>query len=249
MVSEIGATELTPPPESGRIYTASRRVRLGDVSPQGLARLDAVARYLQDVARDDSADAAFSDPMAWVVRRTLIEVAWAPRFQEMLELATWCSGFGGRWAERRTRIRGDGGAAVDASSVWVHIDSDTGRPRRLGEEFHGVWGVAAAGRRVSARRLLDSAPGPGATRLRWLTRAADLDVMRHMNNAAHWVAVVEAMDRLGAAPLRLRAELEHNAAIGSEDDAVLWGCSIAGGVDVWMIVDGSGATAARVRPL
>ena len=248
-VIEIGATTLPSPPAAGRMFCAARRVRLGDVSPRGRTRLDALARYLQDVARDDSGDADFPDPMAWVVRRTLIEVRTAPRFQERVELATWCSGFGGRWAERRTRIRGEQGAVVDAVSTWVHIDWDTGSPRRLPEEFHDVWGMAAAGRKVSARLVLPADPGPSAAPVGWSMRACDLDVMSHMNNAAHWAAVVEAADRLGLTLAGYRAELEHISPIGPHGDLRLWAESADGGADVWLTVDGATATAARVRPL
>lgn len=246
---EIGATVLNPPPVSGRIFTSGCRVRLGDVSPGGRARLDALARYLQDVARDDSADADFPDPMAWVVRRTLIEVASPPRFEEQLELATWCSGSGGRWAERRTRIRGDGGASVDAASTWVHIDARTGAPRRLPEAFYEVWGAASAGRRVSARLVLPATPAAGSDEVGWSLRAVDLDVMGHVNNAAHWAALVEAMARVEVAPGSLTAELEHIAAVEPGRDVGLWAQGSGGGADVWLTVDGAAATAARVRPV
>ena len=246
---EIGATVLSPPPLGGRVFTAACRVRLGDVSPRGRARLDALARYLQDVARDDSADADFPDPMAWVVRRTLIEVACPPRFQEQLELATWCSGFGGRWAERRTRIRGDRGGSVDAASTWVHIDARTGAPRRLPEAFFEVWGQAAAGRRVSARLILPATPAAGSTDIGWSVRAVDLDVMGHVNNAAHWAALVEAAARLDVATGPLTAELEHLAAIEPDRDVGLQAAGSGGGADVWLTADGATATAARVRPL
>jgi hypothetical protein len=61
-------------PGPGRQFTTRRRVRLGDATPKGRLRLDAVARYLQDVANDDTRDADWSDPHWWVVRRTVIDV-------------------------------------------------------------------------------------------------------------------------------------------------------------------------------
>ncbi len=124
-MSEPGASVLVPRPSSGRVVVGERRVRLADVDPTGRARLDALARYLQDAARDDSSGTDLENSMGWVVRRTLIEVRQAPRLEESMELATWCSGYGGRWAERRTEIRGDRGAVADSSTVWVHVDSTT----------------------------------------------------------------------------------------------------------------------------
>ena len=46
-------------PESGRRFSVVRKVRLGDVTPKGRLRLDAVARYLQDIATDDSLDGGY----------------------------------------------------------------------------------------------------------------------------------------------------------------------------------------------
>jgi hypothetical protein len=58
----------------GREFTARRRVRLGDATPNGRLRLDALARYLQDVSNDDTRVSEWSDPHWWVVRRTVIDV-------------------------------------------------------------------------------------------------------------------------------------------------------------------------------
>ena len=110
------------------MFEGARRVRLADVSPAGRLRLDAAARFLQDLSADDTADAALPDAEAWVVRKTVIEVAAFPRYLEPLELATWCSGTGSHWAERRISIRGERGGAIEAATTWVHIDLASGPP-------------------------------------------------------------------------------------------------------------------------
>ena len=67
--------DLVPVPAVGRVaHGGRRRVRLGDASPGGRLRFDALVRYLQDVANDDTREAGFDDVMGWVVRRTAIEV-------------------------------------------------------------------------------------------------------------------------------------------------------------------------------
>src|SRR6478672_9106154 len=93
---------LIPVPVRGRRFVGHRTVRLADASPAGRLRLDAVARHLQDVADDDARDAGLGQDGTWVVRRTVVEVHRAPVFREALELTTFCSGVGSRWAERRT---------------------------------------------------------------------------------------------------------------------------------------------------
>lgn len=221
MSTEVGAAFITPRPGQGRVFEAGRRVRLGDISPDGKVRFDALARYLQDIARDDSADAEYPDPMAWVVRRTLIEASHFPRFQEWLELSTWCSGFGSRWAERSTEIRGDRGSVVHAVSVWVHVNPGSGMPMKLSDMFHRTWGASAAGRRVSARLVLPQEPSPQSKRLNWTLRVSDLDVMNHMNNAAHWSALVEAAARLGVRGNRTAARSDGIATAGPGAAAAL----------------------------
>ena len=196
--------ELVPLPASGRRYTREREVRLGDAAMDGRARLDALARYLQDVANDDARDAIGADAAAWVVRKTTIDVMAWPRFQEPLALTTFCGGTGGRWAERRTTITGRDGGHVEAASLWVHIDMQTGRPVPLPASFLDAFGDACGGRKVSGR-LVHPGPSAGAAHRDWSFRNTDFDVMGHVNNAAYWVVAEEVLAR----PAPARYELEY----------------------------------------
>jgi acyl-ACP thioesterase len=247
---------LVPIPARGRTFTRSRRVRLGDVSPNGRMRLDALARFVQDVSNDDTVDAGLRDDMAWVVRRTVVEVLDEARLREELQLTTFCGGVGGRWAERRVSIRGEHGAHIETATLWVHLDMATGRPIPLPSQFHDLYGEAAAGRTVRARLRHDSPPGDAGawtSQAPWSLRFSDFDVMDHVNNAVSWAALEE--ERAGRKHLRapVRAEVEYRDAI-ERDDAVL---RVAldhegGGLSSWL-VDASDPTrvftSARVLPL
>lgn len=248
-MAEPGAAVLLPRPAAGRVFEAGRRVRLAEVDPTGRCRLDALVRHLQDVARDDSADSGLGDTMNWIVRRTMLEVAQPPRFQEWLELATWCSGYGGRWAERRTQVRGDAGATVEAVTVWVYVDAETGRPARLPDDFFTIWGDTAAGRTVSARTTLPARWPDDAHDEPWAVRLADLDVVGHVNNAAQWMAVEEALDHAGWDHGPVRAELEHGPGVERDTEVRLRWTAVDGGVDTWLTTDGVAGSVARVRPL
>ena len=58
MTADLPATELPERPATGRVVVRTRPVRLGDVDERGRLRLDATARYLQDIATDDVNDAS-----------------------------------------------------------------------------------------------------------------------------------------------------------------------------------------------
>ena len=135
-------------PGSGRVFRSSRRVHLGDVDAAGTVRLEALARFLQDVATDDADDAQLSEARGvWVLRSSDLEIVSTPVYHEAVELATFCSGTGPRWAERRTRLQGDRGAFVDAAGLWVFIDRANGRPLALDDDFHDRYAESAGGRR------------------------------------------------------------------------------------------------------
>jgi acyl-ACP thioesterase len=202
---------LMPAPEAGRVFRHPATVGLGDVSPAGRARLDAIARWLQDAAYADWVDAGLDDGGVWIVRRLHLRVERFPRFGEALAVDTFCSGTGRLWAERRSTLRGDDGALVEAVAVWVHLDARGVRPRPLPAGFEAVYGAAAAGRRVGARLSHPAEPPAGALARAWNFRAADLDLADHVNNAVYWQAIEEELvtdEPAGG----LVAEIEHRAA-------------------------------------
>jgi acyl-ACP thioesterase len=191
----IGAGELLPIPSVGRVFHQSRQVRWGDVDSGGRLRLDAIARLLQDIATDDTAELALVEPEAWVVRRTLIDQARPAQSGELLELSTFCSGIGSRWAERRIVITGDLGARIDAVALWVHLDPISGRPKLLPPRFRGDFAAAAAGREVTARQVIDPVltADPGVITQQWHPRSSDIDILDHVNNAIGWAVVEQVL--------------------------------------------------------
>lgn len=222
------ATELLPAPERGRTFSARRSVRLGDVDTAARLRLDAIARYLQDVATDDAADCGLDGAFGWVVRRTLIDVRRPARLSERLELTTFCTGTGRSWAERRTSIIGAAGASIETVSLWIQVDARSGRPAPLGDQFHEIYGEAAAGRQVSTRLALPPAP-PDTVRRPWTVRRVDLDPFEHVNNAAHWAALEEVVGagrhRVGQGEIEFLVPIDLDSRVelaADSGDAAVW---------------------------
>jgi acyl-ACP thioesterase len=245
--------EMVPLPPVGRRFTSTRRVRLGDASPRGRLRLDAIARYLQDVANDDAHDSGIANPGGWVVRRTTVQVTAEIAFREQVEVTTFCSGIGKRWAERRTVIVGDDGGRVDTVSLWVQVDMVTGRPTTLADDFRAIYGPSAGGRTVSARLHHGEPPlaGVGAE-LSFPLRFVDFDVMGHVNNAVYWTVVEEGLRGRWERHGPWRAEVEHRRPIEAGGEVAVTVAALDDGLEgaaMWM-ADADGVTAtARVWSL
>ena len=243
-MSERPAIELLPLPPTGRRFVAERTVRLGDVDPASELRLDAIARYLQDVASDDAIDAALPNALGWVVRRSLIRVDRPAVVTERVHLTTFCTGAGRSWAERRTTIVGEHGARVDAVSLWVQVDPESGRPAKLHNDFFEIYGESAGGRTVSSKLSLPSRPPEDARRQPWYFRRADLDPLGHVNNAAHW-AMVEEILQQGGIERRGVGVIEYLAPADADDPSDLM-------IDhelMWVVAHGRTLTAAHWTPL
>lgn len=206
-----------PFPAAGRTFTSHRRVRLGDVTPRGRLRLDATARYLQDIATDDSIDGMYDDPHGWVVRRTEMWVREFPSYLDHMELVTWCGGVGSHWAERRTRlcVPGTSEPMIEAAALWVRVDLQTLKPLALTESFRALIGEAAAGRRVSARLHVGRdlpAIAPTAS-FAWQLRFADFDAVGHLNNAVYWEPLEEYLGSHREHRAPLHATVEHHRSV------------------------------------
>ncbi|HXY85181.1 MAG TPA: acyl-ACP thioesterase domain-containing protein, partial [Gaiellaceae bacterium] len=113
-----------PVPDRGRTYSARRRIRLSDMDAHGRLRLDAVARFLQDVAIDDVQETGWGMPEhLWFVRSIRIDVLRPFLDDREAGLTTWCSGVAAIAAGRRWSITGDAGGHIEVDSVWIHLDA------------------------------------------------------------------------------------------------------------------------------
>jgi acyl-ACP thioesterase len=102
------------------------------------------------------------------------------------------------WAERRTTITAAGQPEplVETLGLWVHLDPTEKLPSRLTDSELAVYGASVGDRRVLARlrhprpapELLDAPPAS-----RWTFRHADADVADHVNNAAYWAVLEDAL--------------------------------------------------------
>lgn len=206
-------SELVAMPSLGRVFERPAAPGFADCSPAGRTRLDSLARWLQDVAYADVVDAGMAAAAVWVLRRTRIRVSRWPRFGEEFRLATFCSGLGRMWAERRTVVReasADAGQAdVEAVALWVHLDPRDWRPVPLSQPELERYAPSAGGRRVTAR-LHHSGPPAAQDSVPWRFRATELDIADHINNSAYWQPLEQELLAV-AEPESIDVEVEFRA--------------------------------------
>lgn len=245
------AVEFVDIPERGRRFEASFQVRLGDVDGRDEMHLETFGRFLQDVAVDDVRDSGASEfEGVWVVRRYDLALTALPSFGDTVDLVTFCSGFGPRWAERRTRITSGSVPVAEAVGLWVFADRAGGRPLPLREEFFGLYGEAAGGRRVSSR-LVHPPPPVGVSSRPWALRARDLDLLDHVNNARALEAVEDeaarqrADDRIESVSIEFRGTLERDADVELLSEVRPNGTDGAE-LAMWLVADGEVRMSAMV---
>ncbi len=221
-------------PGGARTFSLDLRPGLGDCVPTGRIRLDALARWLQDVAYADVEDAGLAADAFWVVRRNRVTITRWPRFAEWFRLTTFCAGLGRMWALRRTTIEDARGSAIESSALWVHLDPESRRPFPFTERELAAYGPPpeVTATRISAK-LRHPAPPPDAAVSPWSFRAIDCDIAGHVNNAAYWQPIEERLLgggvrpaglaglAVGAEPAGLDAEIEFRAGAQPGEKLVL----------------------------
>ncbi|HEX4717300.1 MAG TPA: acyl-ACP thioesterase domain-containing protein [Thermoleophilaceae bacterium] len=198
-------SEIVPVPAVGRIYEETFRVGLADAAPSGRVRMDAIARWVQDLAYADVDDAGVVEQSAWVVRRMRIRAERFPRFGERVDGLTFCSGYARLWAERRVTFTTETGL-VDVTGIWVHLNPVSRLPAPLPSSFDDYYAESAQGRKVKAR-LRHPNPAGDEPSTPWFFRATDADVAAHVNNAVYWEPLEELV-AAGPEPEELDAEIE-----------------------------------------
>jgi acyl-CoA thioester hydrolase len=108
-------------------------------------------RWVQEVAIAHSEAVGWSGARyrvagaAFMVRRHELDYLASVREGQQVVLRTWIAWWRGASSERRTELvrAADGVVAARAVTLWAFVDLATGRPRRIPEDVHRAFAVAA----------------------------------------------------------------------------------------------------------
>lgn len=187
--------QLIQPDSLSRQYHLDRQVALSDTDSTGRLRLDACARYLQDVAAFDAINADISHLGNWVLKQNAFEISMFPTYGSKLRTKTYLSGSGRAWIERSSVIFSEesGDVFVRAKAIWVLTNSTTGTPITVPAEIYDIYGPLATHHKISARDGKRPELPENIWTLDWQFRITDQDILAHLNNASYLEPVEEIL--------------------------------------------------------
>jgi acyl-CoA thioester hydrolase len=195
------------------------RVRHYECDAHGQVKQANYLRYMQEAAFDASAAAGFDAVryqaigQSWLIRETDVEYLRPLRYGDSVEIRTWVADIRRVRSRRAYELRrADSGEMVArASTDWVYLDTESGRPVAIPTEIKAAFFPGGEKPVALPRERFPAAKPPsGAFQLRRRVEWRDLDMVGHVNNAVYLHYLEDggfqmAADR-GWAPARLAAE-------------------------------------------
>jgi acyl-ACP thioesterase len=247
-------TVLPEPPTEGTPFETGWPVRLADTAPDQRLRLDAIARYLQDIGYEhlDAVEDGEAH-LGWVVRRTVIDVLKPIEIGERVTLRRWCSGLSNRWCNMRVQVCGSWGGLIETEAFLIHFGTESGVPARMSDRFMAPMLASTTEHRLRWKAALSDpmppADEPGVQTRPFPLRVTDIDLLDHVNNAVYLSAVEEVL--AGHAELKSgshRTVIEYTKPVRSGDNLWLVARRTGSSLDLWFAVGAESRAVARVTP-
>jgi acyl-ACP thioesterase len=246
---------LSERPTTGTPFQTGWPVRLADTDGDQRLRLDAIARYLQDIGFEHLDAVEDGDThRGWVVRRTVIDVLKPIELGEHVTLRRWCSGLSNRWCNMRVQICGSNDGLVETEGFLIHFGTESGVPARMSDRFMAPMLASTNEHRLRWKAALtDPMPAsdqPGVHELPFPLRVADIDWLDHVNNAVYLCALEEILAThtdLMSRPHR--AVIEYAKPLKAGEQVRLIGRRDGSALDVWFAVADDPRAVSRVTQL
>jgi acyl-CoA thioester hydrolase len=231
-----------------RLTELTLRVAYHECDVNQFVRDACYLRYMQEAAFEASAAAGYWDDRyqamrrIWLIHESAIDFMTPLRYGDQVRIRTWVADFRRVRSRRAYELRreADDVLTAQASTDWVFLDRDTGRPAVIPDEVIAAFLPDDPPAAAQERTRFPAAPPPppGVVTLRRPVQWRDLDSVGHVNNAAYgdfvedaarqaasqygWPASRMAAEGFDLATQRLRIEYRQQARPGDEMVIATW---------------------------
>ena len=182
------------------MYTYERKVTYSDIAADGMADAAQIVRYFQDCSTMQSEslgmgiDFLEQHSHVWMLTAWQILFRRRPKLSELVKTGTWAYGFDAMYGYRNFILKDARDETLAAAnSIWVLVNTRTGRPEKLTQEYVSGYGC-------EEKYPMDYAPRRIRLPKEWKELApfavtkADLDTNHHVNNARYIAMAMEYVD-------------------------------------------------------
>ncbi|MDE6906996.1 MAG: acyl-[acyl-carrier-protein] thioesterase [Lachnospiraceae bacterium] len=198
------------------VYQFDSRVRYSEVDVKQNLTLNGVINYFQDCSTFQSEELGLGieylkeSHRAWLLSAWQIMIERLPKFGERITVQTWASGFKAFYGDRNFMLLDErGNRIVSANSLWIFIDTETGRPVKPDEEQLRKYGTEEKLElcRTSRKIVL---PEEMEERGKFSVLRHQIDTNHHVNNG-QYVQMAEEFLPEGFQIRQMRAEYKKAA--------------------------------------
>ena len=201
------------------MYKTEGPVRYSECGPDNQMKLSACINYFQDCTTENSEtigvghDYLVAKKRAWILNSWNVEFYRRPEAGEHIEVGTWATGFRGVFGPRDFVMKTkEGEVLVQAASLWVYVDTETGRPVKPTEEDISVYEV---GEPILAEPISRKINRPIDTVKvdTFPVHKYHIDTNKHVNNSKYVEIACEALPD-GFEVKKMRVEYKKAAVLG-----------------------------------
>ena len=173
------------------MYSFTSRIRFSEVDTHLNLTLGSVVDYFQDCSTFHSEAVGMNIARLSAMKRAWILSSWQivpvrfPKLGEKVTISTWPYDFHGFFGYRNFTMTGeDGECLVYANSIWIYMDTETGRPVKVDQEQEACVRIEEKFPMEYADRKIRM-PEETEERESFQVAKHHLDINHHVNNAQY----------------------------------------------------------------
>lgn len=181
------------------MYKTEGRVRYSECASDNKLKIAGIINYFQDCTTDNSERLGVGHAYlkerkrAWILNSWQVEIKRRPYVGEEIEVLTWATGFKGVFGPRDFCMQTKGGEVLAlAHTLWVFIDTESGRPVKPEEEDIAIYELGEPLPMEPASRKIKM-PEQAVEVDTFPVHKYHIDTNNHVNNSQYIQLAVEAL--------------------------------------------------------